>query len=80
MLECMSPKGAEGWIYVATPRSSGIQDSSGHVHRREMGTFNAKASNVEFPASLCVRQGLSLVVGLVDGWTFPAGGRNLDMV
>jgi hypothetical protein len=42
--------------------------------------FNAETPNVEFPASMCVRRGLSPVVGLVDGWTFPAGGRNLDMV
>jgi hypothetical protein len=57
-----------------------MRDSGGHACRREKGMFNVGASNAEFVASLCVRQGLSPVVGLVDGWNFSAGGRYLEIV
>jgi hypothetical protein len=57
--------------------TSGVRDSEGHACRKERGR---SAPNTEFPTSLCDRRGLGPVVGLVDGWTFPAEGRNLEMV
>jgi hypothetical protein len=35
--------------------SLGIQDSKGHAYKKEKGTFNVKAPNIELPSSTYVK-------------------------
>jgi hypothetical protein len=70
-------EGLEDWSLVIFLDPLGIWDSRGHACRKEKG---CSTPNAEFLSSLCVRRGLSLSVGLDGGWTFPTGGRNLEMV
>jgi hypothetical protein len=47
--------------------------------QKRKGVFNVEAWNIEFLTSVCVRRGLSPVVGLVDGWNFLAGGGRWEL-
>ena len=71
-------EGLKGWsLVVIFLDPSKIWDSRGHACRKEKGF---STPNAEFLSSPCVRRGLSLSVGLDGRWTFPTGGRNLEMV